>query len=63
MLHQLLNLTPLNTEAAGRLGQLSLSYLIEDLSSFLCLFHLHGAVGNPWRSLNVVVVVRLVVIL
>lgn len=39
------------------------TYLTKDVTSFLILFNLHRAKGDPWSTLGVVVVVRLVLIL
>lgn len=39
------------------------TYLTEDLTSFLTLFHIQGAKGDPWGTLGIVVVVGLVLIL
>lgn len=39
------------------------TYLTKDLSSSLILFHFHGAISDPWGTLGIVVVVRLVLIL
>lgn len=44
-------------------GILTHTYLAKDLSSILSPFHVHGAKGDPWGTLGVVVVVRLVLIL
>lgn len=50
----------------GQCGQevmLLVTYLTEDLSSFLILLHVQGAEGDPGSSLGEAVVVGLVLIL